>query len=387
MNPTPDPLARIVSAVRTPIGAFLGSLSGLSAVELGTAAAVSAVERAGVAPADIDLVYFGNARPAGNGPNPARQIAIRAGLPESVPAATINMACASGLQAILLGVQAIQLGRARRVLVGGTESMSRVPYLLPRARQGYRLGNDLLVDAMFRDGFDCPLAGQVMGETAETLAVEYGIRRSDQDALALQSQQRAEAAMRDGWFDAEVVVLPQLDHDEHPRPGTSLEQLAKLAPVFRSDGSVTAGNSSGLTDAACALVLEAVDLRERGLATVVDYEHAGVDPARMGIGPVPATRQLLTRRGLTLGDVDLVELNEAFAAQVLACAQDLSLDLALTNPAGGAIALGHPIAATGARITTTLVHGLRRTGGDLGLATLCVSGGMGVSMLVRRDPA
>lgn len=386
-----DPQARIVSAVRTPIGGFLGSLAGRSAVDLGVVAARAAVDRAGLQPDQIDLAYFGNARPAGNGPNPARQIAIRAGLPDTVPATTINMACASGLQAILLGVDAIRLGRARRVLVGGAESMSRVPYLLPRARAGYRMGHAEVVDAMYRDGFDCPLAGQVMGRTAETLAEEYAIDRATQDAFALRSQERAETARREGWFEAEMVPIdaegrePGLDHDEHPRAGTTLEKLAKLPTVFKADGSVSPGNSSGLTDAASALVLEAPDLRQEGLATILDSGIAGVDPARMGIGPVPATRQLLARTGLTVGDLDQVEINEAFAVQALACMRDLDLDPDRTNVAGGAIALGHPIAATGARITTTLVHTLRRTGGGLGLATLCVSGGMGVSLLVRSD--
>jgi acetyl-CoA C-acetyltransferase len=386
------PLAQIAVAVRTPIGRFLGALSRHTAVELGVVAARAAFERAGVAPREIDLCFLGNARPAGVGPNPARQVAIRAGVPATVPATTINMACGSGLQAVLSGIQAIALGRARRVLVGGFESMSNVPYLLLQARRGYRLGHAPLVDGMMQDGFFCPLAGQIMGETAETLAREYAISRAAQDAFALESQRRAGRALARGEFADESVAVaadparPGLDQDEHPRPHTRLEQLAALPAVFEKGGTVTAGNSSGLTDAASVLILEPPGSRSDPLAEIVDYEVAGVDPARMGIGPVPATRALLDRCRLGLSDVDLVEINEAFAAQVLACAHDLGLDLERTNVLGGAIALGHPIGATGARITTTLAHLLRRRGGGLGLATLCVSGGMGISVLLHGRP-
>jgi len=382
------PLADLVSAVRTPIGRFLGSLAERPGVELGEIAVRAALERAQVDPSEVDAVFFGNARPAGCGPNPARQVSIRAGIPETVPATTINMACGSGIQSILLGVDMIQRGRAACVVAGGFENMSAVPYLLPRARMGYRMGHAPVVDAMYRDGFVCPLADQVMGATAETLAREYSLSREAQDRFALSSQQKAAAAIAAGAFDAELVAVPAdgkrsgLDADEHPRPETTLAKLASLPAAFAEGGSVTAGNSSGLTDAASAIVIRRHDASKKPLAHILDYEIAGVDPARMGIGPVPATRRLLERTRLELGEIDVVELNEAFAAQVLACAKDLDLDLERTNVHGGAIALGHPIGATGARITTTLVHALRRRSGRLGLATLCVSGGMGVSLLL-----
>ena len=389
MSRSPAPLAQVVAAVRTPIGRFLGTLAPRTAVELGVHAARAAMERARVEPASVELAILGHARPAGNGPNPARQVSVRAGIPQSSPAYSVNMACASGGQAIALGVQALALGRARRVLAGGMESMSTVPYLLPKARLGYRMGHAPVVDAMYQDGFHCPLADQLMGETAETLAREYHIGRAEQDAFALTSQQRAHAAWQSGAFRDEVVAIAPdgarlgLDHDEHVRGDTTLEKLAKLRPVFAADGTVTAGSSSGLTDAASALVLEPAGARAHPLADILDFEFVGVDPKRMGIGPVPATRQLLQRAGLRLSDVELVELNEAFAAQVLACARDLDLDLERTNVHGGAIALGHPIGATGARIVVTLIHAMRARGARHGLATLCVSGGQGMALLLR----
>jgi acetyl-CoA C-acetyltransferase len=384
------PLAQVAAAARTPIGRYLGTLSDRTAVELGVHAVTAALERAQVEPRSVDLLVFGLARGAGTGPNPARQVSVRAGLAHTTPAYTVNMACASSSQAILEGVAALALGRARRVVVGGMESMSNVPYLLPKARTGYRMGHAPLVDAMYQDGFHCPLADQLMGATAETLAREYGISRREQDAYALESQRRAGVAWSAGEFNDEIAPVPAdgpragLDRDEHPRPDTTLEALAKLPAVFAQDGTVTAGSSSGLTDGAVALVLEPPGARRDALAEIVDYEVAGVDPARMGIGPVPATRRLLARTGLHLSDIGLVELNEAFAAQVLACARDLQLDLTRTNVRGGAIALGHPIGATGARITTTLIHAMRDRGARLGLSTLCVSGGMGVSILLRQ---
>ncbi len=382
------PLADVVSAVRTPIGRFMGSLAQRSAVDLGEIALREGLVRAQVAPDQVDACYLGNARPAGNGPNPARQVAIRAGLSHDVRAMTVNMACGSGLQTLILGVQDIALGRAEYVAVGGFESMSTVPYLLPKARSGYRMGHAPLVDAMVQDGFHCPLANQVMGATAETLAREYGISRQEQDGFALESQMRAARAVADGLFQDEMVVVaaqgkrPGLDHDEHPR-STSLEKLAKLPAVFDEQGTVSAGNSSGLTDAASVIILRRHDPGSSALAHVLDYEVAGVDPARMGIGPVPATRRLLARTGVGLKQIDAIELNEAFAAQVLACVHDLKLPLERLNTRGGAIALGHPIAATGARITTTLLHQLAQRDLALGLATLCVSGGLGVSVLFR----
>jgi len=395
MRKPPEPVA-ILSARRTPIGRFLGSLAGVPAKDLGIAAARAALSDAGVGSDEIGEAIFGMARQAGNGPNPARQVSIGAGVPDTVPAYTVNQACASGLQALALGATAVRNGE-RLVLAGGMESMSRVPYLLERARTGYRLGDAPIADGMYRDGFHCPLADQLMGATAETLADQHGISRREQDDFALESQRRAGAAVEAGRFDAEIVALEvpaargssvTFARDEHLRPDTTPEGLAKLPPVFRRDGTVHAGNSSGITDGAAALVLAGADEAEdRGvepLAWIADWAVTGVDPKVMGIGPVPATRKLLDRLGWTLDDFELVELNEAFAAQVLAVARELELDLARTNVNGGAIALGHPIGATGARIVTTLVHEMARRGAARGLATLCVSGGMGFSMAITR---
>jgi acetyl-CoA C-acetyltransferase len=388
----------IVGAVRTPIGKFGGSLAEWTAADMGVAAVEEAIRRAGLAPERIDETIVGNARQAGGGPNVARQISVRAGVPESVPAYTVNQACGSGLKAVILAAQEIMLGRARAVVAGGTESMSRVPYFVEGARWGARIGNKALVDGMYQDGFNCPLAKQVMGETAETLAVEYEIPRDEQDAYAAESQRRAVAAEADGRFAAERIALTLKDRkgnaveftsDEHVRPDADLAAMQKLPPVFSKQGTITAGNASGITDGASAMVLVAEELlAETGAASlgrIVDYEIAGVDPRRMGIGPVPATRRLLERRGLTVDDLDVVELNEAFAAQVLACDRELRFDRDRLNPNGGSIALGHPIGCTGARILTTLVHELARRDGRYGLATLCISGGMGISLLVERE--
>jgi acetyl-CoA C-acetyltransferase len=386
----------ILSAARTPIGRFLGALAEVPARDLGVAAARAALARAGVAGAEVDETILGMARQAGNGPNPGRQVSVAAGVPESVPAWTVNQACASGLQAVALGASAIREGAARIVLAGGMESMSRVPFYLERARTGYRLGHGEVVDGMYRDGFHCPLADQLMGRTAETLAERDAIGRREQDEYALESQRRAGAAWAAGRFAEEVVPVEApsrqgtvlVARDEHPRPDTTLDGLAKLPAVFRRDGTVHAGNSSGITDGAAALVLaseETVrDRRAVPLAWIAGACSVGVDPRIMGIGPVPATRKLLDRLGWTLDDVDLVELNEAFAAQVLAVARELRLDLGKTNPNGGAIALGHPIGASGARILVTLLHEMRRRDAAKGLATLCVSGGMGFALAVTR---
>jgi acetyl-CoA C-acetyltransferase len=385
----------IAAPVRTPIGKFGGGLAGLTAAELGGAAARAAIERAGIAPDAIGYTVFGNARQAGGGPNPARQVGRRAGLPDASPGMTINMACASGLQAILSATHVIRDGEADVVLAGGTESMSRVPYLLERARWGYRLGNGELVDGMYRDGFICPLCGKIMGETAETLAECHHISREEQDAFAAESQRRCEVARREGRFRDEIAPItvaggkPEVvSGDEHPRDGVTVEALAKLAPVFKQDGTVHAGNSSGITDGAAAmLVLSEEGVRRTGVkpwARIVGTSTAGVDPAIMGIGPVPAVRKLEARTGVRLEQVDLIELNEAFAAQVLACDRELKMDRAKLNVNGGAIALGHPIGATGARIVVTLLHELRRREAKYGLATLCVSGGMGFAMLLER---
>jgi len=379
----------VLRAFRTPIGKFLGGLSGLGVAELGAAAVKAAVQGLDLA---FDELIFGCARQAGQGPNPARQVAIRAGLPESVPAQTVNMACGSGLEAIWLGAEAIRVGRAKAVVVGGVESMSRVPFLMDRMRAGYRLGHAPLLDGMYKDGFHCPMADQLMGRTAETLAQQYAIPREEQDAFALESQRKAGKAIAEGAFRDEIVPVAAgketVSADEHPRPDTTPEMLARLKPVFLDDGGVTAGNSSGITDGAAALVLAAEPVaRAAGHAPLAFFEEcaaAGVDPKVMGIGPVPATRNLLARTGRRLEEFDLIELNEAFAAQVIACERELKLDRARLNVHGGAIALGHPIGCTGARIAVTLIHAMRRRGARRGLATLCISGGMGLAASFER---
>ena len=386
----------LVGSARTPIGRFGGTLAGWTAVDLGVAAATESIKRARINADQIQDSVWGSARQAGGGPNVARQITYRAGVPETVPASTINQACGSGIRAIILGAQEIMLGRARSVLAGGTESMSRVPYYAEGARFGARLGNMELVDGMYRDGFNDPLSGLIMGETAENLARRYEISRDEQDAYALRSQQRAEAAIDSGRFDAEIVPLEikgrkettTFTRDEHFRAGSTIEALRKLAPVFAKNGTVTAGNSSGITDAAAAIVLMNEEmLKESGAeaeARIVDYEITGVAPEIMGIGPVPAVRALLARQKLALSDIELVELNEAFAAQVIACDRELHFDAERLNVNGGAIALGHPIGCTGVRITTTLLHEMKKRKARRGLATLCVSGGMGLALLVER---
>jgi acetyl-CoA C-acetyltransferase len=386
----------LAASVRTPIGRFGGMLASWTAADLGVAAAKASLERAQIRPDQIQQSIWGCARQAGGGPNVARQITYRAGVPETVPAFTVNQACGSGLQAIILATQQIILNRADVVLAGGTESMSRVPYFAEGARWGMRMGNTQLVDGMYRDGFNDPLSGLVMGETAENLARQYEISRAEQDEYALRSQQRAQEALESGRFDAEIVPLEvkgpkgetiKFARDEHPRAGATKADLAKLAPVFALDGTVTAGNSSGITDGAAALVVMSEAARDQtGIvpqARIVDYEVTGVAPEIMGIGPVPAIRTLLHRQQLALPDIDLVELNEAFAAQVLACDRELSLAADRLNPNGGAIALGHPIGCTGVRITTTLLHEMKKRKARLGLATLCVSGGMGLALLLE----
>ena len=386
----------LAASVRTPIGRFGGTLASWTAADLGVAAAKASLERAGLRPDQIQRSIWGCARQAGGGPNVARQITYRAGAPETVPAFTVNQACGSGLQAIILAAQQIMLCRAEVVLAGGTESMSRVPYFAEGARWGMRMGNAELVDGMYRDGFNDPLSGMVMGETAENLARQYEISRDEQDEYALGSQQRAQAAIESGRFDAEIVSLEikgrkgettNFARDEHPRAGATKQDLAKLAPVFSKAGTVTAGNSSGITDGAAAvIVLSEAALEESGAqaeARIVDYEVTGVAPQIMGIGPVPAIKSLLARQELSFTDIDLVELNEAFAAQVIACDRELKFDPDRLNVNGGAIALGHPIGCTGVRITTTLLHEMNKRDARLGLATLCVSGGMGLALLVE----
>ena len=387
----------LAAAVRTPIGRFGGSLKDLTAADLGVAVAKESLRRANLQPDQIDDSIWGCARQAGGGPNVARQITFRAGAPEMVPAFTVNQACGSGLRAIILAAEKIMLGRANIVLAGGTESMSRVPYFAEGARWGARMGHVDLTDGMYRDGFNDPLSGMVMGETAEELARRYEIARDEQDEYALGSQQRAAAAIDSGKFDQEIVPLQlktrkgevTFARDEHPRANTTADDLKKLSPVFSQDGTITAGNSSGITDGAAAVLVMTEDVLKKSgaepLARIVDYEIVGVPPEIMGIGPVPATRALLERHQLSLRDIDVVELNEAFAAQVIACDRELQFDSEKLNVNGGAIALGHPIGCTGVRITTTLVHEMQKRNAKRGLATLCISGGMGISLLLERE--
>ena len=383
--------------MRTPIGRFGGALKDLTAADLGVAAAQESLRRANLQPDQIDDSIWGCARQAGGGPNVARQITFRAGAPETVPAFTVNQACGSGLRAIILAAEKIMLGRANIVLAGGTESMSRVPYFAEGARWGARLGHVDLTDGMYRDGFNDPLSGMVMGETAEELAKRYEIARDEQDEYALRSQQRAAAAIAGGKFDQEIVPLPlktrkgevTFARDEHPRANTTTDDLKRLSPVFSQNGTITAGNSSGITDGAAAVLVMTEDALKNSaaepLARIVDYEIVGVPPEIMGIGPVPATSALLERQKLSLSGVDLVELNEAFAAQVIACDRELQFDPERLNVNGGAIALGHPIGCTGVRITTTLLYEMQKRNAKRGLATLCISGGMGISLLLERE--
>ncbi|HWX91820.1 MAG TPA: acetyl-CoA C-acetyltransferase [Terriglobales bacterium] len=384
----------ILSAARTPIGKFGGSLASLSAPDLGVVAAEAALRRAGIEPPQVEETIFGNARQAGGGPNPARQISIRSGVPQEVPAYTVNKACASGLKAIALAYQEIATGNLECVLAGGTESMSRLPYYLDGARWGYRLGDQELVDGMYRDGFFCPMAKMVMGETAEILAEKYRIRRDEQDEFALRSQMRAAAALAADRFKEEMVPVllagkkgaQIFARDEHPFPDTSLEKLSKLPPVFSKTGTITAGNSSGITDGAAAVVVASESFARKNnlkpLARILGVSSAGVDPRLMGIGPVPALRKM-EKRGLKLADFDLIELNEAFAAQVLACDRELRFDPDKLNVNGGAIALGHPIGCTGTRITVTLLQEMLKRKVRRGVATLCVSGGMGMALALE----
>jgi len=390
----------ILSAVRTPIGKFGGSLAGLTAADMGTIAAKAAMDRAQVQPDQVEETIFGNARQAGGGPNVARQISIRSGVPESIAAYTVNQACASGLKTIALGFTEIANGSMDCMLAGGTESMSRLPYYLDGARWGYRLGHQELVDGMYRDGFFCPMAKMVMGETAEVLAEEYKISREEQDQYALCSQQRAERAINSGRFDAEIVPVTveskkgatTFARDEHVLVSASLEKMQKLAPVFSKGGTITAGNASGITDGGAAMILASGDFVKRNhlkpLARIIAATVAGVDPRRMGIGPVPAMKKLEKKHGLKVSDFDLIELNEAFAAQVLACDRELHMDRDRLNVNGGAIALGHPIGCTGTRITVTLLHEMLKHRARRGVATLCVSGGMGMALAIENaNPA
>ncbi|HEU4725712.1 MAG TPA: thiolase family protein [Candidatus Eisenbacteria bacterium] len=387
----------LVASVRTPIGKYLGSFADTTAVQLGAHAVRALLERARVAGSDVDELIFGCARQAGVGPNMARQVSMAAGIPQERPAFTLNQACGSGLQAIFLAAAKIRSGEAAMVVAGGAENMTRVPYLLDRARLGYRLGHAKVIDGMYQDGFLDPICGMLMGETAEKLADIHFIGREEQDAFALESQRLAGVAIAERRFEREIAPIVvagrkgdvTIAADEHPRPETTPAELMKLAPVFRKDGTITAGNACGITDGGAALLLASEsEVRARGLAVqgwVGPAVTAGVDPSIMGVGPVPAVRGLLERAKRKLDDYDLVELNEAFAAQVIACDRELKFDRKRLNVNGGAIALGHPIGCTGARIVTTLLHEMERRDARLGLATLCVSGGLGLAMEVTRD--
>lgn len=385
----------ILSAVRTPIGKFGGTLASLTAADVGVVAAKAAMDKAGIQPEQVEETIFGNARQAGGGPNPARQVSVRSGIPQEVPAFTVNKACASGMKSIALAYQAILLGESSCILAGGTESMSRVPYLLDQGRWGYRMGNQELVDGMYRDGFFCPLAKMVMGETAEVLAEEYKISRDEQDEYALMSQTRAARAIAAGRFEAEIVPVTiegkkgatTFSRDEHPFPDASMEKLAKLQPVFSKTGTITAGNSSGITDGAAAVVVASEHFVKRNnlkpLARIAAVTSAGVNPRTMGIGPVPALKKLEDKHNLRLHDFGLIELNEAFAAQALACDRVLNFNRDRLNVNGGAIALGHPIGCTGTRIAVTLLHEMLKRNSKRGVATLCVSGGMGMALALE----
>ncbi|MCB9895522.1 MAG: thiolase family protein [Planctomycetes bacterium] len=386
----------ITNAKRTPIGRFSGGLASLSAVDMGVHAVQAVLAESGIDPKLVDEVYMGHARQAGCGPNPARQVTIRAGIPETAIATTINQACASGLKAIVLGAQQIQLGVADVVVAGGMESMTNVPHMLTGMRDGYRLTHGEVIDLMYRDGFHCPLADQLMGRTAETLREQYNLSREEQDEFAVASHNKAEAAIKAGAFKAEISPVTiktrkgetVIEHDEPVREGQNMAALAKLKPVFMDEGSVTPGNASGITDGASAvLLMTAAKAKELGLevlARLEGFAFAGVDPKVMGIGPVPATQKLNKQLGLKIEDYDLVELNEAFAAQVLACDRELKIPRDRLNVNGGAIALGHPIGNTGARIVTTLAHAMKQRKAKRGLATLCVSGGLGAALSIVR---
>jgi len=387
--------AVILSACRTPIGSFGGSLKDLSASDLGAVVIREAIARAEVQPGDLGDVILGCVLQGGAGMNVARQAAIKAGVPHEVPGETVNRVCGSGLQSVIHAVEATRVGYTELVLAGGTESMSNAPYLLTGARWGYRMGHAQAYDTMLMEGLTCAIQGCHMGITAEEVASRFGVSRTDQDAFAAESQRRAEEAIAQGLFRDEIVPveIPQkkgqavrVDTDEHPRAGTTVDKLAALKPAFKKDGSVTAGNASGINDGAAAVIVataeRAKSLGRQPLARILSYASTGIDPAIMGMGPVEASRKALKRANLSSKQVDLFELNEAFASQALAVARELDLDPLKVNTRGGAIALGHPIGASGARILTTLIYALRARGGGRGLAALCIGGGMGIAMVI-----
>jgi acetyl-CoA C-acetyltransferase len=389
--------AVLLSACRTPIGAFGGALKDLTAADLGAIVVRESLARGGVAPEDVGDVVLGCVLQAGQGMNVARQAALKAGLPYTVPGETVNRVCGSGLTAVVHAVEGVKAGFVDVIVAGGTESMSNAPYLLNGARWGYRMGHAEAVDSMIAEGLTCAIEGCHMGNTAEAIAAKYGIGREEQDRVAAESQSRAEQALKDGRFADEIVPVdvPQkkgapvrVDRDEYPRAGTTVEKLAALKAAFQKDGTVTAGNASGINDGAAALVVTTGDwARERGktpLARVLAYATVGVEPKYMGMGPVPAVTKALDRAGLRADQIDVFELNEAFAVQSVAVVRELGIDPARVNVHGGAIALGHPIGASGARVLTTLLYALRHRQARYGVASLCVGGGMGVAMVVER---
>ncbi|MDO9592650.1 MAG: acetyl-CoA C-acetyltransferase [Erysipelotrichaceae bacterium] len=389
--------AVIVSAVRTPVGSYGGVFKEVSAVELGKIAIIEALKRAKVLPEQVDEVIFGNVLQAGLGQNVARQVAIHAGIPEKVPAYTVNKVCGSGLKSVALAAQAIRAGDADIVVAGGTENMSQAPYILSNHRWGQRMGNSQVIDYLVADGLTDIFNHYHMGITAENIAEQYDLTRNEQDELAYYSQKRAEKAIVDGKFKDEIVPvsIPQrkgepviVDTDEYPKFGTTMETLGKLKPAFKKEGSVTAGNSSGINDGAAALVVMSKDRAEalglKVLAEIVSYASAGVDPKIMGTGPIPASRKALEKAGIGVSDLDLIEANEAFSAQALSVRKELNLDLEKVNVNGGAIAIGHPIGASGARILVTLLHEMEKRDSKTGLATLCIGGGQGIAMVVKR---
>ena len=390
------PLAVILSACRTAIGSFGGALKDLSAPDLGAIVVREAIARANVPHRDLGEVVLGCVLQAAAGMNVARQAAIKAGVPVDVPAETVNRVCGSGLQAVVHGVEAVRMGYTDVVVAGGTESMSNSPYALKGARWGFRMGNGEAVDTMIHDGLTDAMNLCHMGITAEEVAAKYNVSRDDQDAFSAESQRRAAEAIASGAFRDEIVpvAIPQrkgepvqFATDEYPRAGTTVDKLSALRPAFKKDGRVTAGNASGINDGAAAVVVvsndKAASLGQKGLARVLSYATTGVEPMLMGIGPVPAVRKALQRAGLNAADIDRFELNEAFAAQSIAVVRELGLDPEKVNPTGGAIALGHPIGASGARILTTLIYGLQRRGGGRGVAALCIGGGMGIAMVIE----
>jgi acetyl-CoA C-acetyltransferase len=387
----------IVDGVRTPIGAFGGTLAGTPASKLGAVVIKALLERNGVAPEQVDEVILGQILTAGTGQNPARQAAMEAGLPQECPAMSINKLCGSGLKAVHLAAQAIKCGDADVVIAGGQENMSIAPHLLPRSREGQRMGDWKMEDSMLKDGLMCAFNDYHMGVTAENIAKKWGLSRDDQDAFAAASQQKCEQAQADNVFANEIaaVTIPQrkgdpilFDRDEYPKAGVTADGLAKLRPAFDREGTVTAGNASGINDGAAAVLVMSEDkAKELGLtpmATIVSYASAGVDPAIMGTGPIPSTRKALDKAGWKVDDLDLIESNEAFAAQSMSVNAELGWDTDKVNISGGAIALGHPVGASGARVLVTLLHGMQRTDAKKGLATLCIGGGQGVALTVER---